>query len=116
MFDVFVSSPYSDSDPAVVEQRVKAAQQYVARLAINRTYALSAIAYMYPIIGSASIQLPGDYQYWKDLCIKAMKSCKSVHVLCLPGWKTSTGVQDEIKIAHELGLLITYVYPPSDNP
>jgi hypothetical protein len=106
MFDVFVSSPYSDDNEDVVEERVKIAQRYVAHLASDRIFAFSVIAYIHPILVENS--LPTDYEFWRDMCISSITACDVVHVLCVDGWDTSVGVADEIEVARSLGKRIVY--------
>jgi len=113
MLDVFVSSPYSDPDQNVIEERVKVAQRYVAQLASNDILAFSVLAYIHPILKDHP--LPTDYEFWKDLCVRGMEMCEVVHVLCIEGWEDSVGVQDEIEIARSLKKRIVYI-TDIDNP
>lgn len=108
MFDVFISSPYSDEDRAVVDDRVKLARQYVAQLALADTIAFSVIAYIHPMLEEEN-KLPTDYEFWRRLCMDSMEVCREVHVLCVDGWETSVGVQDEIDVARSLNKTIRYI-------
>lgn len=107
MFDVFISSPYSDKDDSVVHRRVASSRQYAARLAKDGVLAFSVIAYIHPMLEHDD--LPTDYEFWKNMCLTSISVCKEVHVLCIDGWETSVGVQDEISVATSMGKVVKYV-------
>ena len=55
--------------------------------------------------------LPGDWQYWEHFCRAILKICKRFVVLQLDGWENSVGVQNELRLARELGIPIEYWRP-----
>lgn len=108
---IFVSAPYSDSDPEVVERRFNTICTYCATLmATSRRTVISPIIPGHVLRSYAD--LPGDFEYWKQYCMDLLNSAKEVHVLMMNGWDSSVGVNAEIKHAQELGLTIVYVPTP----
>lgn len=55
--------------------------------------------------------LPTDYGFWQKMCEEFVSISKKVIVICLPGWRESTGVTGELKVAHDKGIEIEYLDP-----
>lgn len=109
MYDLFVSCPYTDPQPEVVAQRVQLVEAYVAGMAKKGFVAYSPIAAWHHMLDNH--ELPSDYEFWKKHCRQMVGSARRVHVLCLPGWSSSAGVQDEIDAAVEQNVPIAYIDP-----
>jgi len=109
MIDTFVISPYTDDDPAIIAQRVRAAEKYIANLTQQGIVAYSTIAAMDHIVHK--YELRSDYAFWSKHC-KAMIECSTeVHVLQLDGRKDSEGAQQEMLWAIDLGKNLTFITP-----
>ena len=107
MIDIFVISPYTDDDPAIIAQRVRAAEKYIANLTQQGIVAYSTIAAMDHIVHE--YELRSDYAFWRKHCETMMECSKEVHVLQLDGWKESEGVQQEMLWALNLGKNLTFI-------
>ena len=69
-----------------------------------------------PVVHSAPIAkhgLPTDWSFWERLDRRLLQMCDEVLVLVLSGWRESTGVQAEIRIAGELGKAVRFLEPAS---
>ncbi len=113
---VYLASPYTNADKAVEEQRFIAATKACGWLMNNHPEIqmfYSPIAHTHPIAQVCT--LPGVWQFWAtaDECI--LSRCSEIWVLAIDGWKKSTGVTAEIKIAQRLGLGVRYVLPLEDG-
>jgi len=109
---IYLASPYSHENPAVKEERFHAACACAAEMMRSGMHVFSPIAHTHPI---AAHGLPGDWAYWQTYDRAMLSRCDELVVLCLPGWKESTGVQAEIKIARELGIPVRFANP-ADQP
>jgi hypothetical protein len=67
----------------------------------------SPITHFHPI--AYHVDLPKDFQFWRECCLGMLRRCGELWVLCLPGWKESEGVMAEIKEAKKLGKEIIFV-------
>ena len=91
---VFVSSPYTHDDKEVLEQRVRDVTKYSAHLLNRSVQAFSPIVYGHVV--AVAHDLPGDWQFWQAFCETYLSRSAVMHVLCLDGWKQSTGIGGEI--------------------
>lgn len=106
---VYLAVPYSHDDPSVVEDRFNAVNQFAAKLIAEGHHIISPISMCHPIAMQGN--LPGDWEYWQKYAEKSLSVCRAMYVLRLDGWRESTGVQAEIKIATKMGLPIVHFSP-----
>jgi len=78
-----------------------------SRLIRDGVYVFSPIVHNHPI--AEMEHLPGGFDYWADFDQEMLRRCDRLIVLKLDGWRESTGVQAEIKVAMRLGLEIEYM-------
>ena len=105
---IYLATPYSHADPAVREQRFRAACRAAARLMRAGHFVFSPVAHGHCI---ALHGLPADWRFWEPLDRHQLERCDEVVVLMLDGWRDSTGVAAEIRIAGELGKPVRYLAP-----
>jgi hypothetical protein len=105
--NIFVSLPYTHADKAVIQKRFESACKYSAKLLKEGHIAISPIVTGHAIL--TVTDLPGDFEFWENYCYETLKVCNEVHVLCMPGWEESIGVEGEIQVAIALGLHIEYI-------
>jgi hypothetical protein len=74
-------------------------------------HVFSPISHGHPI--STAGKLPGDWKYWESNCRKMLKICDKLIVLTLDGWENSTGVQNEVRIAKEMNIPVSYFPEPA---
>jgi nucleoside 2-deoxyribosyltransferase len=102
---IYLASPYSHPDPAVREHRFQAACRAAARLIRLGRTVYSPIAHSHSI---AAHGLPTEWEFWESIDRRHLDDCDEVVVLMLDGWKTSAGVQAEIKYAEKHGKPVWY--------
>jgi nucleoside 2-deoxyribosyltransferase len=103
---IYLCSPYTDPDPAIVEQRFEAACRAVAGLIREGKMVFSPIAHSHAI---CRYGLPGDWEFWERHDLKHLAVCDQLVVLKLDGWQQSCGVQAEIAVAQALGKPVSFL-------
>ena len=104
----YLASPYSHPDPAVREERYRAACRAAAALLLAGQPIFSPIAHSHPLVAYG---LPADWSFWQRYDREMLARCDEVVVLMLVGWRESVGVREEIRIARELGKPVRYLVP-----
>lgn len=104
----YLASPYSSADPAVREERFRAACRVAAVLFRAGHFLISPIAHSHVLVEHG---LPGDWNFWQSFDRALLARCDALFVLMLDGWEESVGVQAEIRIARELGKPVRYLAP-----
>jgi hypothetical protein len=99
---IFISSPYSDTDPRVEEYRFSQVLDYTAWLMNNpdfgRSFIFSPVLHCHPM--TIRHKLPGDADFWYHYNFRIIQVCSHIHILAIPGWTTSTGVLGEIRLGY----------------
>lgn len=104
---VYLASPYSHHDPTVREARFQAVCRLAAGLMNMGMVVYSPIAHTHPI--AVSHALPTTWAFWQRMDSVFVLKADRLLVACLDGWKESTGVQAEIKLATEAGIPVEYL-------
>lgn len=105
---IYLASPYSHPDPAVREERYRAACRAAATLLLAGQPVYSPIAHSHPLVAYG---LPADWSFWQRHDREMLARCDEVLVLMLPGWRESVGVREEVRLACELGKPVGYLAP-----
>ncbi len=105
---IYLASPYSHPDQTMREQRFRAACRAVATLLRAGHVVFSPIVHSHPLVEHG---LPADWKFWECIDRQHLERCDEVVVLMLDGWRESTGVRAEVRIARELGKLVRYLPP-----
>lgn len=110
---IFISSPYSHSSKKIVQQRYKETCAYAAYLfSIGKT-AISPVIVGHNLLGHAD--LPSDFMFWRKYSFELLIKCEELHVLELPDWHISTGVNAEIMKAHNWNVDVKYISKTDDG-
>lgn len=104
---LYLSSPYSDPDKTIVEQRFDAVCRVAGRLMNEGKVVYSPIVHCHPI--AERLDLPRTWEFWEKFDREMLTMANEFYILRLPGWEKSKGVAAERKIAQELGLPITEI-------
>jgi hypothetical protein len=105
---VYMASPYSDPDPAVMHERFAAACRNAARFMRLGVKLFSPIAHFHPI---AQFGLPKNWAFWQEYDRVILGHCDGMLVLLLPGVEDSKSLAAEIAIAKQMGMPILAVAP-----
>lgn len=106
---IYLASPYTHSDHAVMEQRFDAACRAAGKLMAEGHVVFSPIAHTHPI--AVRCELPRGWNFWERYDREFVLASEKVVVLMLPGWRESNGVSAEIKIADAAGIPVEYMEP-----
>lgn len=91
---IYLASPYTHKDPAVVEDRVEKAALWTAE-AWKRGYTVfSPAAYTHRLveIDPSLREVAFDHDFWMPHDLNLVAAASELWVLTLPGWNTSKGV------------------------
>lgn len=101
---VFISAPYSDPNPEIVDARVREVHRQCAALITQGIVGVSPLVTGPAVLPYMDANTPTDYDYWQTYSRGLLAHSDEILVLMLPGWDKSQGVQDEIKFAEEHGI------------
>lgn len=105
---IYLASPYSHTDPLVIQGRFEAITKIAAEITARGLVAFSPITYGHTL-WQFKQDLPTDWRFWIDFCFEYLDLSIEIWVVCLPGWDQSVGVKAEIKRAAETGKKIVYL-------
>lgn len=98
---IYIASPYSHADPAIRESRYRAVEHYTAELLRAQSWCYSPIVHCHHL--ALRFELPFTAAFWSEYNYHVLERCDALHVLKLPGWDDSRGVQAEINYWGKLG-------------
>lgn len=104
---IYLASPYSSQDHAVMEDRFDKVCRYTGFLMKQGLVVYSPIVHCHPI--AIRVELPRDWGYWGKFDTEMISFASSFMILKLPGWDTSKGVAAERGIAVSLALHVVEV-------
>jgi hypothetical protein len=109
MNKIYLASPYTHEDPAIMEERYLAVCLKASQLINEGHFVYSPIAHWHPI--AKLYDLPRDWNFWKKMDRKAISILDEVWILKLEGWSTSIGLGNEVLIARELHKPYIFIDP-----
>ena len=105
---IFLSSPYSDPDPDVRQQRFVAACHAAANLMLAGEVVYSPIVHGHAMAEVADVDAM-DHAMWMAQCLPILTRADAVAVLMLDGWRESSGVRQEIDAAQAQDIEIFFL-------
>jgi len=105
----YLASPYTDPDPAIRARRAREVCAVASEM-IRRGYRVITPIGMFHWM-AITCGLPTEANYWQELNRELLSKCHELWVLTLLGWQSSTGVNQEIIWARQLGIPIYLVNP-----
>jgi len=106
---IYLASPYSHPDPAVMQARFEAAARATGELMKAGHVVYSPIAHNHPI--AQLCDMPTGWEFWKRLDLAVLERCDKLIVLMLDDWDASVGVNDETAFALSRGMAVEYLPP-----
>ena len=104
---IYLASPYSHPDPAVREDRFRAACLAAAGLLRQGQAVFSPIAHSHCVATVGDID--PSWALWREGDLRLLEACDQVVVLRLPGWDRSVGVAEEVARAEGRGIPVTHL-------
>jgi len=103
---IYLASPYTDPDPAVMQHRYEAVCKVAAELTRAGFNVLSPIAHSH---GLAQHGLPKNFDFWQQVDTVMISRCDLFVILALPGCASSRGVRAETEIAIARGMPVAII-------
>lgn len=110
---IYLASPYSHLDPAVVTQRVAIVCRMAARLMREGHIVFSPIAHSHAIAVAGG--LPTDWTFWERYDRAMLAACAELWIANIDGWQYSKGIAGEIAIFSHFGRPIRHVEPTAED-
>lgn len=104
----YLASPYGSVLQDLIDKRMEVYERVDAALIQRFRYTMSPLDKHYKLKHG---NIPGDYKFWKDYCMRMLRLSCGLIVIVQEGWSDSRGVQDEIETARTIGLPVYYVEP-----
>lgn len=107
---IYIASPYTQQEgehSTIVYSRYEAVTDYCTYLMHYGEIFYAPITFTHN--WAIAQNLPTDANFWGAFNTHYMNLCDELHVLMLPGWETSKGVQHEIKFFTDRGRPIKYI-------
>ncbi|MFB6216210.1 MAG: DUF1937 family protein [Candidatus Aenigmatarchaeota archaeon] len=112
---IFIASPYTvphgtpEERKKIREARYQAALEHAGSLATQEIQCYSPIVHWHEV--AKTFSLPKENEFWKKFNRKQLLMSRKVHVLTLPGWRSSEGVAWERKEAAKNNIPVETVDP-----
>ena len=107
MKKIYLASPYTHKDPAVMQERFERVCKKAGALMNEGYLVFSPIAHGHPI--ALAVNLPKDYEFWEEYCRSFVQWADEVWILKLDGWHVSVGIEGEIITAQAFNKLIKFI-------
>ncbi len=100
----YLASPYSHSDKAIQEQRVKQVAEKAVQLINSGIPVISPIVHNVGLINHCNDAMEGGWHNWGRLDEAMLSSCKYMIIYEMDGWKESKGIEAEKEICERLNI------------
>jgi hypothetical protein len=104
---IYLATPYSHPDPAVMQARFERACDIAGGLMISGEIVFSPIAHTHPI--AVRCELPRGWDFWRNYDYAMLSRATKIVVVQMDGWRESKGIAGEVAIAAELGIPVEYI-------
>jgi len=105
----YLGLPYSSADPLLEDWRAEVSNMVAVDLTQRGRIIFAPISAWHHL--ARKYKLPGTFEYWLRLDEEFIKVSKKLLIITLPGWRESTGVTEEIKLAKKYYVPIEYIDP-----
>lgn len=108
---LYLASPYSHADKAVMDERHRLVCKKAAELMLMGKAVFCPIAHCHLIADFMGEAKRTDGDFWMGQDIPLLRGAATLAVLTLPGWRDSKGVAWEMDLAKRLLLPIWMIAP-----
>jgi hypothetical protein len=106
---IYLASPYSHQEEEVREMNYKIVSKIAADMVYEGNVVLSPISYGHNLLNFCN--MPSDWEFWYNFCVTFLLKCDELIVVKMPGWDISRGVLEEIEIAKNHNIKISFIEP-----
>lgn len=106
---IFLSMPYRSPRQSVVEERLRFGRKVEAEFLKQDTAVRCPVIAHHETIEAHG--LSKNYNDWKPMITRMMGQCEEMGVLKIPGYLTSEGVENEIRLAGKIRLEWSFITP-----
>lgn len=107
---VYLASPYSHADAAVMQRRFEIVKECTAALSRMGHVIFSPILHSHQM--AVDHALPPDWEgFWKPIDTVFLHKADVLWVLTIDGWRVSRGVTEEIQIMQDAKKDIFFLHP-----
>lgn len=106
---IYLASPYSHSNDDIREMNYKIVSNIAANMVSEGKVVLSPISYGHNLLNFCN--MPSDWEFWYNFCVTFLLKCDELIVVKMPGWDISKGVLEEIEIAKNHNIKISFIEP-----
>lgn len=107
---IYLASPYTHQDPAIVKYRYQAVRAQVGWMLDAGVYVYSPIVHFHHV--AKHHELPTDAKFWANHNRHMLNLANRMDVLCLEGWEESVGVKQEMEWAKEWRIPVRMIELP----
>lgn len=104
---IYLASPYSHPDPAVVKTRVECAEICTVNLLRQGYIVFSPIVHCHGI--ATAYELPTDHAFWMRYDYSMLRIAEAMFILMIDGWIESKGIEAEIAFARTAHIPVSLV-------
>ena len=105
---IYLASPYSHPDPAIMQNRYELARNYTFKEIRKGLPMFSPIVHCHDMYLNCK-GAESNFNYWREYNIQMLRLSTELHILTLPGWRDSQGVAFELYAAEERSIPTVYV-------
>lgn len=101
---IYIGCPYSDKDPKIMEERYKQITSITAKLVKEGYVVFSPVTYGHVLCEFED--MPVDFDFWQNLCIKFLQASDLMLVIKLDEWENSKGLKEEVMYCKKNGIKV----------
>lgn len=106
---IYLASPYSAPTAEERQQRFELVCKKAAELMDQGHKIFCPIAHSHPIEVHGMDHIHSG-EFWLEQDFAILEHCSMMWVYCLPGWKQSKGIKQEMDFAKRRGIPVRFIY------
>jgi hypothetical protein len=106
---IYLGLPYMHDEMYIRQLRAEISDIVATDLMDNGEHVYAPISSWHHI--ATKYNLPGDWAFWAEMDETFIKHCDKLMIIKLKGWKKSTGVTAEIKLAKKYKKPVEFIDP-----
>lgn len=104
---IYLASPYTHEDRAIMQRRFEQVEYTTAQLIIKGIFVYSPIVHCHQL--AHKFNLPKNFDFWKAYNLSFLRRADRFYILPLRGWELSKGLTYEYELAKFAHIFINFV-------